>query len=1012
MLPSKLMMQAFSTYLEPTTIDFTTLNEKGLYLISGDTGAGKTTIFDAICYALYGETSGNRSSDVFRSSYASFDIPTIVELDFILRETHYIVHREIRYSRNGNARPGSEFLRTQDTLIEGRTHVNEAIKKLLGVDSKQFKQIVMIAQGEFTKMLHVTSDERVKIFRSLFHTGNLVEFEEMLKKKSKEYEEEYQTSITKLNTLMTHLDMDLGDTFTSESLDSMEEELQRRKRIVNTEKKKRQERAALDEEKTRVYYDLEMMNQNIIRLDTYRKKQEELLSKEDIYDELSKEIDSLEQAKNLSVEEKTINKQTHEENSLSMTLRDLDLEEAALKERRKVLEKEEARENFYTHEISALSINIVKAQEQLEKKKDLEKYEKERINLERQVARRKDKLENSISSEKRLSDRIERDSHTVEQLQDMKIKMKEMDDRVNQTIDRRIKLHDLSDANDAYKEAEERHYELTNQYDRLRKRYDKAFKRYKDVYDHYMSQQAGILASTLEEGEPCPVCGALHHPSPAKLIGKSVSGKDVNDLETEANRIKEEMDVAYETLTTQQIEKNEIAYRISLLSKELDIQEELSKQLFIRLLADVTVVEQEASRQYREMQGQVGYLENLSRSVKRDKESLKTITKNVEQARSDLQTAENNLAAMESTIKAIRKHYPDIESITRESIKQEEKRLQGLKDNLEAVKNERDALNTQETIVKTRRTEASARLTQVRQEIKTFTENFEAKVLSIFESISMYHETLKNVGLLADKRKEYISYIDQVRMVKEIITELEPIVGNHKLQDLTELKAELEAFKQDKKEKDEAASAISFAYDQDKKTVRSIKKAARENEKLFKDYELYHHLNAITSGRNAQKLSFERYVLASYFEHILDYANVELERLSQGRFQFLRRTTVKGNAGQGLDLNVLDFETGVSRDVRSLSGGESFKASLALALGMSEMIQNMAGGIELNALFIDEGFGSLDDESLDQAINVLMDMKDDNKVISIISHVNELKNRIDSGIVVSRGDRGSTLKII
>ena len=189
-------------------------------------------------------------------------------------------------------------------------------------------------------------------------------------------------------------------------------------------------------------------------------------------------------------------------------------------------------------------------------------------------------------------------------------------------------------------------------------------------------------------------------------------------------------------------------------------------------------------------------------------------------------------------------------------------------------------------------------------------------------------------------------------------------------------------------------------------------KIEKDNARLLKDYQLYHNLMIATTGKNnANKISFERFVLASYFENIISFANIELSMLTSGRYEFKRRQEARGNGGQGLDLEILDYESGTYRDVKSLSGGESFKASLALALGLSTMIQNYTGGIELNTLFIDEGFGTLDDESLSQAIDVLMKLRETDKVIGIISHVGELKNRIESGIIVRKGERGSQLTV-
>ena len=232
-----------------------------------------------------------------------------------------------------------------------------------------------------------------------------------------------------------------------------------------------------------------------------------------------------------------------------------------------------------------------------------------------------------------------------------------------------------------------------------------------------------------------------------------------------------------------------------------------------------------------------------------------------------------------------------------------------------------------------------------------------------------------------------------------------------KVIDLTSLKDKIKNHEIHRDEIQKDMNHIQLTYQQNDKLLKDIQKKYQQNQDVLDQYTIYQDLYDQTSGKNTYRMSFERYVLSAYFEHILEYANIELLKMSNGRFALYRKQETKGAKQQGLDLSVLDYETGMMRDVQSLSGGESFKAALSLALGLSQMIQNYAGGIELNTLFIDEGFGSLDNESLDQALSVLLDLKNDNKVIGIISHVNELKERISTQIVVEKGIQGSHLHI-
>jgi len=448
------------------------------------------------------------------------------------------------------------------------------------------------------------------------------------------------------------------------------------------------------------------------------------------------------------------------------------------------------------------------------------------------------------------------------------------------------------------------------------------------------------------------------------------------------------------------------------MKQDLGITEELSKRVFIILLSDTIQQHSDDAKVFDRIKGEIQYLKKLSSSLETNKKDCQKMLDNINQTKADIVALETENATITAANKTILEHMPNIETVSQAKINEKQKQLDELNAQINNITKERQVIERQSVVLITKKQEQTQRLSDLQTTLAGQRDTFNEKVIDAFHSLERYHKTVRRVKLLDDKLKVLRDYQQEVHTVNQFIAELKPRVEGKTIQDLTAIQTEYDAFKVDKKKKDEQAAAIRYSYNQAKRTVRDIEQLASDNINLFADYERYYHLNQITSGRNVHKLSFERYVLASFFEHILDYANVELQRLSQGRFQFLRRTQTKGNAGQGLDLNIIDFETGDTRDVRSLSGGESFKASLALALGLSEMIQNFAGGIELNAFFIDEGFGSLDDESLDQAIEVLTDMRSSDRIISIISHVNELKNRIEGGIIVTRGAVGSELQVI
>lgn len=1011
MKPNKLTIQAFSTYLDKTIVDFSKLNEHGLYLISGDTGAGKTTIYDAICYALYGEPSGsNRSTDVFRSSYAPLDMPTIVELDFELHDDHYIVHREQSYTKSGNKRPEIVTLSYKNELIDGKSAVNAKIRTLLGVDSEQFKQIVMIAQGEFTKLIVAKSEDRVKIFRDIFHTKRLMDFEDRLNKEAKMYEGQFQSSSTTLNTLLSTLNLEGIDEYNAHTLADIQNHVVLLEKELAIKEKAFQERNQKDEQMTDHYYQLVKINENILNYQSLLKKKQELDDSKDLYAKMTKDIEMLKKAKELFLKEENLLKAAKDNAQMALSLEHLHKEAQVLEQKTSLLDKEKENLAVYLKEAEDLRLEIAKDQELMDLQQTFHDNRQEMHELNIIIKNLKAQHGDCTVGYDKLIERMERDTQKVNELPDLIMALKAMDDHVNAINDRRNKLHDLIDLHDEFNQCEETHYERTNQYQEALAKYHASYSYYKGKLDIYMSQQAGHLAVQLHENEPCPVCGSIHHPHLAKLEGELLEAKDIETLEKRTNVLKEELDGLALDLTTLSNTKDKIRMDIMKLSQELDIHDEPTKELFIRLLNDVNLEETKKHKDYQVMQGNIEYLNKLRKSLETNQIDKKRAENVIRKLEEKLDKNEH-LLTQKKTANALLEHqYPEISRFTQSSLLEKQELYKKKQDLITHIQNDEKQLSLLKTANSTKIQDLKGRIDRALKDYECTHTLFIQEINQSFDNEEHYHEILKQTSLL-EKEKALNDYQVALHSTVSRLKDLEPMVKDKSLQDLSALKASLDAFKASKRGEDDQYQEAKFTYEHITDVAHKIKQEAKANEKIFEDYTCYAHLNSITSGKNASKMSFERYVLASYFEHILDYANVELERLTQGRFQFLRRTEVKGGAGQGLDLDVLDFETGTSRDVKSLSGGESFKASLALALGLSSMIQSYAGGIELNALFIDEGFGTLDEESLDQAIDVLMDLKSDSKVIGIISHVNELKDRIDAGIIVTRGKQGSHLKV-
>ena len=1009
MKPLLLKMQAFSTYLKETVIDFTSLNEKGLYLISGDTGAGKTTIFDAISYALYGETSGSdRSHDVFRSSYASNDIPTHILFDFELNGKVYHIKRELSYTKSGNKRPDIAEIYEGDKLLEtGKTPVDKKVKTLLGVDARQFKQIVMIAQGEFTKLLLADSKEKEKIFRNLFHTDGLKQFEDNLKKHADDYKKRYEEKSVALRTLLSSLPFEVE--LSPQTISHIEEQLESYEEKAIQAQEEIKER---DQKAQQLAKELTISERLNADLDLYEKKKHEeeaLLIKKEDYDALGKEIEQLQLVKQLTVKEDEVIRLHQEYNDLLTQYHNAKKKYETLLEEEEPFQKELEKLSEEEKRISTLDLDISKGKDKLKVKKAYLKSQKRLTQLRRDEVHN---LELLKEHEKDLSikeKQLEDNRQYVEELGHYQVLLKDKDLLVNEYQNKRNLMHQLSDNYNRYNNEEEAYYELSQIYGQKLKDYDEAYQRFLDESARHHNNLAGILAKELKEGEPCPVCGSIHHPLKATMKEHVLTRQELEELENQAEKLRENKEQAFSYLNEQKEKKRVAFHDVENIKKQLSIEEELSKETFIKYLDQMTKKDAQLQKEYKDLEEEISYRKNLKKSLDKDKRLLEEKKKTIEEAKNDLEHLHMHIKEEQSAMHTSLVHYPDLESFNEEDLHNKEEERQRLNQDVHAIKQKRDQRLKEQSRIHTLKETLFKQYQDKQNDYEQLHKIFEEMLICHFNK-NEYEILKQKLDDLVAKSEDYEQYNRHLELVRSSLKELKERIKGKKKVDLSLLEDTVKTFNLKKKEQDEKDYELINAYQSLKIQYVKIKKVIDENEKLFDDYRRYAHLNSITSGKNSEKMSFERFVLASYFEHVLEYANRELARLTCDRFSFLRRKETKGNGGQGLDLNIIDYESGSVRDVKSLSGGESFKASLALALGLSTMIQEYAGGIELNALFIDEGFGTLDDESLDQAINVLMDMKND-KVIGIISHVSDLKDRIEAGIEVKRGKQGSTLYV-
>lgn len=920
MRPLKLVMSAFGPYSGVTELDFETFGTSGLYLITGDTGAGKTTIFDAITYALYGKPSGNnRTADMLRSKYASADTPTEVDLTFSYGGKIYRVRRSPAYDRpkqrgTGMVKKGAEqelYYPDGRVLTKGR-EVDAAIIEIIGIDRDQFAQIAMIAQGDFLKLLTSSTEERKGILRKLFQTRPYLDLQDRLKSRSNELLRNNERASASIRQY-------IGDIACEES------------DVLHLEVEK-----ALNNELTLA--EITGLLEKLIANDTDRynalKVTSDDLNKQS--DELTKILTEAEARRNAKKELARLEAQLAERNGSLKALETARTEQTARKP-----------------EVQKLRDEIAKASAVLPEYTELDEKTKYSVKLRNRLADTEASIRVSDTLIKQLETDIKTLKKEAETLSSADAKLVEKKSFLEKSREDYRKLNGLNTILTTVAENEKNLAEKQEDY---QKKQADAKKR-KDLFEQrqtaYLNEQAGILAEILQEGVPCPVCGSVHHPSKAH--------------KSEHAPTKEELD---------QLKKNSEA-------------------------AD------EAMRKASEDAGALRTRseENKAAAV-REAETLLEV--------SDYSAVRPALAAKQSELeeagKALRQEVEQFKVMTERRKEITETLLP------EAEKKKTDASEKQ--------TALKASLTGMNVDIKNTADRIDALKKKLpFTSKAEAQQNINELRRQADAIEKDIEQAEEAyRSAAEEIVKLKTAAGEQKklLEGKAEIDIETETARQNAlrdaiKETNDKLVTIQTRRNINAGVRDKIQSQSGEQEKIEAELKWVKALSDTANGtvRDKDKIMLETYIQMTYFDRIISRANVRLMTMSEGQYELVRRKEASDRVHQsGLDLDVIDHYNGSVRSVNSLSGGESFKASLSLALGLSDEIQSSAGGIHLDTMFVDEGFGSLDEESLENAMKALSSLTEGNRLVGIISHVAALKERIDDQIIVKKDRTGGSRIII
>ena len=920
MRPIKLTISAFGPYASKTVLELDKLGTSGLYLITGDTGAGKTTIFDAITFALYGEASGdNREAAMFRSKYANPETPTEVELTFLYAGKEYYVKRNPEYDRPKSRGDGvttekanAELRYPDGRVITKLRDVNRAVEEIMGIDRDQFAQIAMIAQGDFLKLLLASTDDRKRIFQKIFRTRCYYILQERIKSESARLGKEYETVSAGIRQYINGIQCDGDDVLsikvrsakngeysTDETLDLLCELI----------KNDRAEEEGLEKEKRDIVKTLDEITVSLTNYETGIKAQKS-------FDESSKGLAEA----NSVLDGLSLRLQTEENNKprLEELRKEIAAIDAELPEYRelgdKLKSRDEAREKG-----ARISADLLG---QIERRDALKK-ETETLSEERKTLETADKLKVEAEAEKQKAE------------------------------DRRKTVQDISSELKALGRLEKQLKSEQEAYTAAFAEVGKRQEEYQRLFKLYLDEQAGIIAQALSDGSPCPVCGSTTHPAKA--------------VKAENAPTKEQLDESRESWEEAQVKASEASERAAKTKGQIDEK----RESVLAMLGDTLGVTS--------LDGADGPIAD----------ELGTLAARI----SDLQTSINDQQ----------------QRIDRRS------KIDGL---LPEKTNELNALNDLIKLTDTAITENGA-------VIKALDERISLLVAKLkFESERAATEA--KAALEKEQKKlenDYKSALDAVSAQNEKIAAYRAAMceAQKTLSDIKEIDVDSLRAKQvelrltlgeiEKKQKTVHARAASNEIAEREIRAKSAD-VSRIEEKWKWVKALSNTANGSISGK--EKIMLETYIQMTYFDRIIARANTRFMVMSGGQYELKRRKEAENNRSQsGLELDVIDHYNGTERSVKTLSGGESFKASLSLALGLSDEIQSSAGGIRLDTMFVDEGFGSLDDESLDQAMRALQNLTEGDRLVGIISHVSELKECIDKQILVTKEKSGgSTVRII
>lgn len=1041
MRPLKLTITAFGPYATQQIIDFTQLQGRNLFVITGDTGAGKTTILDAIAYALYGKASGrDRDGESLRSHFAAPDLITSVEMEFELSGQRYWVQRIPKQRKKRTRGEGytdqnveAEFkaLDGKSSVISGMKQVDDKIVELMGLSYPQFKQIIMIPQGEFRELLNANSNDRQEILQKIFGTEGFRRVQDLLDSQAKVLLQEVNSLESQRNECVRSLDgsghaslanaLEVSNFNISLVIDEAQQAIEVDAASASGLQKQIDEQEGLAAGKQGEIFQGKANNLKLSVRDAALQKKKLLKQQQPQIDAMKSKlqqgrkalgligVEQYRQSRSAYLQKKKIELLTAEEQEEKAKVNAIAAQDNCQLE----TDKEDKRNELLAHltRLQGLSAKVA----------DWDARQAKAVHVEKELAEVQNKRDKTKKQQESTRDEIKDCQSRLDKARaavaEYTIKAVSLE-KANSICD---KAETLQEEMECLAMLEQSVFRLQVQQAQQRSNYQKAQAEYEGAQKLFLEGQASLLASTLKAGDCCPVCGSDHHPRLAGMTGVIPSENELKRLiknDKQARELYDEVQRNYESIKADHHAQYQIVAR---LQKELDVTSlgnlaELSNAELTKYIAG-KIPEYQRTRQ--DLEGEMKQLAMQKQEEKELSAALAMKTESISTLDGELESLEEQYTKLFAQVQSANDAMKGLEAevpIEVRSVKALAEKLSSIKNEHEIMKQAFEAAQQQVQDSQVRYATATAEKNGAEKAVQEGEAELNSALQSFATALGAAGFNSENDYVNARLTDTEITKIEQeisdhqqaLRSAVDYYHQVQQEVKGLTLVDISILEAEHLQLQMEKNKMITQRTDIIARQIHNQTMLKKICTLADKMQQNEKEHLLIGHLSKIARGDNEQKLSFERYVLAAFFNDIIDAANGRLKKMTGGRYQMSRITQKGKGAGQsGLEIEVFDYYTGQARHVKTLSGGESFKASLALALGLAEVVQSYAGGISLETMFVDEGFGTLDPESLDSAISCLIELQHSGRLVGIISHVPELKSSVDARLEIEACKDGS-----